>query len=70
MNENMFLSTDDYALCEKLKCMRFSGMAQALEEVLSDPNADLIPFREKVWGFVHNRGWTSPLKVQNAAHRF
>lgn len=48
MNENMFLSTDDYALCEKLKCMRFSGMAQALEEVLSDPNADLIPFREKV----------------------
>ena len=42
------LSTDDYALCEKLKRMRFSGMAQALEEVLSDPNADLIPFREKV----------------------
>ena len=42
------LSTDDYALCEKLKRMRFSGMAQALEEVLSDPNADLLPFREKV----------------------
>ena len=25
---------------------------------------------EKIGGFVHNRGWTSPLKAQNAAHRF
>lgn len=28
--------------------MRFSGMAEALEELLRDPNSDLIPFREKV----------------------
>lgn len=42
------LSTEDYELCSKLKAMRFSGMAEALEELLRDPNADLIPFREKV----------------------
>lgn len=48
MTEKNALSTDDYALCNKLKSMRFSGMAQALEELLSDPNADLLPFREKV----------------------
>ena len=34
-------------------------------KALYSTNAD----NEK-WGFVHNRGWTSPLKVQNAAHRF
>lgn len=28
--------------------MRFSGMAQALEELFANPNADLLPFREKV----------------------
>lgn len=27
--------------------MRFSGMAEALEELLRDPNSDLIPFRLK-----------------------
>ena len=42
------LSTEDYELCSKLKAMRFSGMAEALEELLRDPNSDLIPFREKV----------------------
>ena len=42
------LSTEDYELCNKLKIMRFSGMAEALEELLCDPNSDLIPFREKV----------------------
>lgn len=42
------LSTEDYELCSKLKVMRFSGMAEALEELLRDPNSDLIPFREKV----------------------
>lgn len=42
------LSTEDYELCSKLKVMRFSGMAETLEELLRDPNSDLIPFREKV----------------------
>jgi len=42
------LSLEDYELCNKLKRMRFSGMAEALENVFADPNADLLPFREKV----------------------
>ena len=48
MAEYGILSTEDYELCNKLKSMRFSGMAEALEELLWDPNSDLIPFREKV----------------------
>lgn len=42
------LTIEDYELCNKLKSMRFSGMAEALEEVFMDPNADLLPFREKM----------------------
>ena len=42
------LSVEDYEICNKLKSMRFSGMAEALEEVLADPNAELLPFREKI----------------------
>ena len=41
------LSIEDYEIFNKLKSMRFSGMAEALEEVLADPNAELLPFREK-----------------------
>lgn len=48
MEDKLTLSTEDYELCNKLKRMRFSGMAQALEDIFSDPNADLLPFREKV----------------------
>lgn len=48
MNDKLILSIADYELCTKLKNMKFSGMAQALEELFEDPNADLIPFREKV----------------------
>lgn len=28
--------------------MRFSGMAEVLEEVFADPNVELLPFREKI----------------------
>lgn len=42
------LSIEDYEICSKIKSMRFSGMAEALEEVLADPNAELLPFREKM----------------------
>lgn len=42
------LSIEDYEICNKMKSMRFSGMAEALEEVLADPNAELLPFREKI----------------------
>lgn len=48
IRENLQLKLEDYELCSKLKNMKFSGMAVALEEILSDPNAELIPFREKV----------------------
>ena len=48
MNDKVILSTQDYEICSKLKSMRFSGMAQALEELFANPNADLLPFREKV----------------------
>ena len=46
INKNQ-LSTEDYEICSKLKSMRFSGMAEALEEVFADPNAELLSFREK-----------------------
>lgn len=42
------LTIENYEICNKLKSMRFSGMAEALEEVFLDPNADLLPFHEKV----------------------
>lgn len=42
------LTIEDYEICNKLKSIRFSGMAEALEEVFLDPNADLLPFHEKV----------------------
>lgn len=40
------LTVEEYELCNRLKSMRFSGMASELETVLSDPNVDLIPVRE------------------------
>lgn len=42
------LTIENYEICNKLKSMRFSGMAEALEEVFLNPNADLLPFHEKV----------------------
>ena len=48
MSYKEIFSTEDYELCNKLKAMRFSGMAEALEELLRDPNSDLISFRDKV----------------------
>ena len=42
------LTIEEYELCNKLKSMRFSGMAAELEGVFADPNADLIPFKDKI----------------------
>ena len=42
------LTIEEYELCNKLKSMRFSGMAAELEKVFSDPNADLISFNDKI----------------------
>ena len=48
MGDKIALSIEDYEICNKLKSMRFSGMAQALEEQFANPNADLLSYREKV----------------------
>lgn len=48
MNEANKLNLQDYELCEKLKSMRLSGMAEELMQQLSDPNADLLPFNERI----------------------
>ena len=42
------LTIEEYEICNKLKTMRFSGMAAELEKVFSDPNADLFPFDDKL----------------------
>ena len=42
------LTIEEYELCNKLKTMRFSGMAAELEKVFSDPNADLFSFNDKI----------------------
>ena len=42
------LTLEEYEICNKIKKMRFSGMAEALEELFKNPNADLLPFLEKV----------------------
>ena len=42
------LTIEEYELCNKLKSMRFSGMAAELERVFADPNADLMPFNDKI----------------------
>ena len=61
------LSAEDYALCSKLKSMKFSGMAEALEDILADPNSDLIPFREKV-GRLVDAEWD--LRYNKKLHRY
>lgn len=48
MIDKQMLSIEDYEICNKLKRMRFSGMAEDLEEVFADPNAELLPFRDKI----------------------
>ena len=42
------LSVEEYELCNKLKNMRFSGMAAELEKVFADPNSDLLAFNDKI----------------------
>lgn len=42
------LTIEEYELCNKLKSMRFSGMAAELERVFANPNADLLSFNDKI----------------------
>ena len=38
------LNAEESALCERLRNLKLSGMADALETQLMDPNANLVPF--------------------------
>ena len=52
MNES--LSKDEILLCERLRSLKMSGMADAFEAQLMDPNADLSPFMERFSAIVNN----------------
>ena len=61
------LSMNDYELCNKLKNMKLSGMAEELENILKDPNSDLIPFKEKLEKIIDNE-WN--LRYSKKLNRF
>lgn len=48
MNDFSKLTTESHELCQMLRTMRLSGMAAELEHQLSDPNADLLSFQERI----------------------
>lgn len=52
MNES--LSKDEILLCERLRSLKMSGMADAFEAQMMDPNADLSPFMERFSAIVNN----------------
>jgi len=56
MKHDLSLSTEEILLCERLRSMKLSGMADALETQLADPNADLAPFMERFSAIV-NQEW-------------
>ncbi len=41
------LSASEMILCEKLRSMRMSGMAEEFEKQMDDPNIDLLSFEER-----------------------
>lgn len=41
MNNHQALTQEQMQVCERLRQMKLSGMAEALEEQLVNPNADL-----------------------------
>lgn len=52
MNES--LSKDEILLCERLRSLKMSGMADAFEAQMMDPNADLSSFMERFSAIVNN----------------
>lgn len=50
------LNAEEIALCERLRSLKLSGMADALEAQLMDPNADLVPFMER-FSTIVNQEW-------------
>lgn len=65
-NENL-MDQQDYEICHKLKLMKLSGMADAVEIQLSDPNADLLTFRERITSVI-NSEWE--LRFNKKFNRF
>ena len=56
MNENLSLTHEELLICERLRSLRMSGMADAFESQMLDPNADLSPFIERFTEIV-NHEW-------------
>lgn len=47
MSSNPSFTAEEILLCERLRALRMSGMADAFEIQLRDPNADLSTFMER-----------------------
>ncbi len=56
MNSSLSLNNEEILICERLRSLRMSGMADAYEKQMSDPNIDLVPFNERFTRIV-NREW-------------
>lgn len=56
MNNNHELTLEQMQVCDRLRQMRLSGMAEALEEQLANPNSDLVGFEERFENIV-NHEW-------------
>lgn len=56
MNTLPSLNNDEILICERLRSLRMSGMADAFESQIQDPNADLSPFMERFTQIV-NQEW-------------
>ena len=47
MSDMVRLTHEEIMICERLRSMRLSGMADAFESQMLDPNADLTPFMKR-----------------------
>ena len=46
MRGDITLNHEELIICERLRALKMSGMADASEDQMLDPNADLVPFIE------------------------
>ena len=54
MNTELAMTPDEIAVCERLRHLKMSGMADEFEKQLADPNADLASFFERFSSIVNN----------------
>lgn len=54
MTDRITLTIEQNELCNKLKSMHLSAMANSLEEVFGNPNSDLLPFKDKIQHIVES----------------